>query len=211
SVARVVVTHPEIASVSEEKDGLHVHARSAGTTTLLVWDKAHNRVAFTVNVKGGSRGSSGSEAVREETVEVGTGELRTIELLQPVKRIAVGDPEIADVKVDGDSRLLVSGQSEGKTTVLVWLKDDTRVSYLAVVRQSASRQQFTLKVGEHRDMSDVIKGPVSRVAIGNPAIVEMVPKEHWAMELAGKAEGHTTFIVWPNEGPRVEYDVVVTR
>ena len=50
--------------------------------------------------------------------------------LGPVSRIAIGDPEICDVKIDAGFTLVLIGRSKGKTTFLVWRKDGERISYL---------------------------------------------------------------------------------
>jgi pilus assembly protein CpaC len=50
-------------------------------------------------------------------------------------RIALGDPSIAEVKIIGNNQILIIGQAEGKTTLLIWKSSGQRVSYLVVVRK----------------------------------------------------------------------------
>ncbi|WP_257459065.1 pilus assembly protein N-terminal domain-containing protein [Archangium lipolyticum] len=50
-------------------------------------------------------------------------------------RIAVGDPSIIEVKIIGNSQVLLIGQAEGKTTLLIWKSSGQRVSYLVTVRK----------------------------------------------------------------------------
>lgn len=63
---------------------------------------------------------------------VGTQKVITVPGIQ---RVAVGDPNIADVRTIGNNQLLIIGSSEGKTTLLVWKTSGQRISYLISVRK----------------------------------------------------------------------------
>ncbi|NOJ98393.1 BON domain-containing protein [Corallococcus coralloides] len=63
---------------------------------------------------------------------VGTQKVLTIPGLS---RVALGDPSIAEVKTLGTGQLLVTGNAEGKTTLLVWKSSGQRISYLVTVRK----------------------------------------------------------------------------
>lgn len=63
---------------------------------------------------------------------VGTQKVLTIPGLS---RVALGDPSIAEVKTLGTGQLLVTGNQEGKTTLLVWKSSGQRISYLVTVRK----------------------------------------------------------------------------
>src|SRR3954468_13432180 len=69
----------------------------------------------------------------DDTLAVKRGETKVVAFSE-ITRVAVGDPEIADVEVDGSNKLRVKGVSEGKTTLLVWTKDKARHSYLIDVK-----------------------------------------------------------------------------
>jgi len=71
------------------------------------------------------------------TVEAGVHKL----LRQPgaVKRVAVGDPEIADVTVLNGREVLVTGRKPGITSLLIWPKD------------GAAAQEYRLRVGPATD------------------------------------------------------------
>ena len=62
---------------------------------------------------------------------VGTQKVLTVPGIQ---RVAIGDPNVADVKTIGNNQLLIIGSTEGKTTLLVWKTSGQRVSYLVSMR-----------------------------------------------------------------------------
>jgi pilus assembly protein CpaC len=67
-------------------------------------------------------------------IALGVGEQRVIQLAD-VSRVAIGEPEIADVKqVGGGGELLLTGIGEGRTSLLVWRRNRARLSYLVTVR-----------------------------------------------------------------------------
>ncbi|MFL5387943.1 MAG: type II and III secretion system protein family protein [Myxococcales bacterium] len=74
------------------------------------------------------------------TINLGVGEQKTLSL-QNVARVAIGDPGIADVKqVGGGGELLLTGVGEGRTSLLVWLRNDQRLSYAISVRKQDPRE-----------------------------------------------------------------------
>jgi pilus assembly protein CpaC len=77
---------------------------------------------------------AGAAAAQDTTISLGVGTQRVI-TVQGINRIAVGDPSVADVKTIGNNQVLVIGQGEGKTTLLVWRSNGQRMSYLVIVRK----------------------------------------------------------------------------
>jgi pilus assembly protein CpaC len=74
------------------------------------------------------------------TISLGVGQQKII-TVSNVQRVAIGDPEIADVKqVGGGNELLVTGVAEGRTSLLVWRVNDSRISYLVVVRKQDPKE-----------------------------------------------------------------------
>jgi len=74
------------------------------------------------------------------TIQLGVGQQKTL-TLRNVQRVAIGDPEIADVKqVGGGNELLLTGVGEGRTSLLVWQRSDRRLSYAVVVRKQDPRE-----------------------------------------------------------------------
>ncbi len=67
-------------------------------------------------------------------IALGVGQQKVIQLAD-VSRVAIGEPEIADVKqVGGGGELLITGVGEGRTSLLVWRRNRGRLSYLVTVR-----------------------------------------------------------------------------
>ena len=63
---------------------------------------------------------------------VGTQKVLTVPGIQ---RVAIGDPAVAELRTIGNNQLLLVGQAEGKTTLLVWKTSGQRLSYLVTVRK----------------------------------------------------------------------------
>lgn len=58
-------------------------------------------------------------AYAEESVTLLIGEQKTVDV-QNVKRVAIGDPNVADVKVISENEMLVTGINSGNTTLTIW-------------------------------------------------------------------------------------------
>jgi|GEM_PF-3575804 len=83
--------------------------------------------------------AQGSPAAPSETISLKKGEVYTLQVKDLV-RIAVGDPETADISVDDkkDQKdtvgVRITGRKAGETTLLTWTKDGTRKAYKLVVQ-----------------------------------------------------------------------------
>ena len=79
---------------------------------------------------------AGSSALAQEgsTIALGVGTQKVV-TIPGITRIALGDPSIAEVKTIGNNQVLIIGQNEGKTTLLIWKSSGQRVSYLIAVRR----------------------------------------------------------------------------
>ncbi len=75
-----------------------------------------------------------ARAQESSTINLGVGTQKVI-TVPGTTRIALGDPNVAEVKVIGNNQILLQGQAEGKTTLLVWKSSGQRVSYLVTVRK----------------------------------------------------------------------------
>jgi pilus assembly protein CpaC len=78
----------------------------------------------------------GGNALAQEgsTIALGVGTQKVV-TIPGITRIALGDPSIAEVKTIGNNQVLIIGQAEGKTTLLIWKNSGQRVSYLIAVRR----------------------------------------------------------------------------
>ena len=68
----------------------------------------------------------------EERLQITIGESKIISVDAP-KKIAVGNPLIADVKVVSEKEFLLIGKSGGTTSLIVWDKDNNQVTSQVVV------------------------------------------------------------------------------
>jgi pilus assembly protein CpaC len=82
--------------------------------------------------------SQAAAPVSSDTTEitVGVGTQKVLSIQGRLKTIAIGDPETAGARTVGNE-ILVLGVKEGETTLLIWLEDGTRLSYLIKVRKRA--------------------------------------------------------------------------
>jgi Flp pilus assembly secretin CpaC len=76
-----------------------------------------------------------------ELLVLGVGLQRTMPA-QGVKRIAVGDPKIANVQSVSSKEILLTGVAEGRTSLIVWYSDDVRVSYAVKVLLKAIEEDL---------------------------------------------------------------------
>src|SRR5690554_5210078 len=55
-----------------------------------------------------------------ETITLGVSQQKVVKVPGGVQRVAIGDPEVADVRTIGTNEVLVTGVAEGRTTLLIW-------------------------------------------------------------------------------------------
>ena len=95
--------------------------------------------------------SASAEASRDAvTVDVGTQQLLRQKL--PIRRVAVANPEIADVSVINSRELLINGKNTGVTSLIIWSRDAKAapLSYKVTVA-SRSISGSTSDLLTHRD------------------------------------------------------------
>lgn len=71
-------------------------------------------------------------AARNTNLTVPLYKSRIVSVSSPVKRVSIGNPDIADVLILGTDELYVLGKDLGTTNVLLWDRNNTLVSALAV-------------------------------------------------------------------------------
>lgn len=98
---------------------------------------------------------AGGAALAQEstTIALGVGTQKVISA-PGVTRMSIGDPGVAEVKALGGSQVLVTGNAEGKTTLLMWKGTGQRLSYLVTVR----RQDPNEVISEIRKLLGEIEG-----------------------------------------------------
>ncbi len=138
---RVALGDDAIADVKTLGHGeLLVIGLAAGHTTLLVWKTgtpAPVRFDLTVTGPGLAPSAAAPTAPQDITpppsfspsLQVGQRTTRTALNLQ---RVAIGDPDIADLRVAGTA-LTLEGRHPGTTTVLLWFTDGHREQWVVTV------------------------------------------------------------------------------
>ncbi|MFP2962556.1 pilus assembly protein N-terminal domain-containing protein [Myxococcus sp. 1LA] len=76
--------------------------------------------------------ASGAPAVTEETVVVKKGAKHELKIPGMV-RIAIDDPEIADIEAAGKGVLRITGKQAGETALLVWVGPENKRSGYRIV------------------------------------------------------------------------------
>lgn len=104
-------------------------------------------------------------AAAQDIITVGVGQ-QTVRSVPGVQRIAVGDPDVAEVRVVG-SDVLISGVAEGRTTLLIWRAGGQRLSYMINVRAQDPKEI----VNEIRVLLGDIEGVSIRI-VGDRIYIE---------------------------------------
>lgn len=81
-----------------------------------------------------------------ETVKVGFGRSFVVVFAQPIRRVSIANPEIADVTVASPKQVLIIGKAYGATTMIIWDEADNFKFYNLVVHGEISYQQVMLQV-----------------------------------------------------------------
>lgn len=145
-MTRVAVGNPAVVDVKViAPNQLLLVGVQKGTTTVQVWRGDQHRDTFTVSVVDEelsglkpngpavplSSVSVGEDAANDLDLAVGAQKVLTIPGIQ---RVAIGDPDICDVKVNGNSQLRLIGVHKGVTTLIVWKTGGARLEYTIHVR-----------------------------------------------------------------------------
>ncbi len=64
---------------------------------------------------------SSLNAQNEDIVSMSAGESKTINYSEKISKVAIGDPEIADVKAITSYELLINAKKEGTTSLILWV------------------------------------------------------------------------------------------
>lgn len=81
-----------------------------------------------------------------QQVRIGVGHSEVLEFKQPVKRISIANPDVADATVTSPSQILVNGKALGSTSLIVWDEGERYTTYKLIVHSEASRNQVMLRV-----------------------------------------------------------------
>ncbi len=75
----------------------------------------------------------------------------------PITRVAVATPEIADVVVVSDRDVVINGKANGQTDIILWAGDRPRIHYRVTVRAPADRKMVLLAVRLAEVRKDVLR------------------------------------------------------
>ncbi len=131
-LARLAIGDPALAKVGPaDKNQVEVTGLAPGTTKLVAWNSSGDMTVYTVVVS--EPGKPAPSTPPDETVTLSKGGSQELKL-KDMKRVAVGDPGVADIKLNGKDTLQLSGLAAGETTLLVWTGDEQqlRVYHLVV-------------------------------------------------------------------------------
>lgn len=81
-----------------------------------------------------------------ETIKLGVGRSFVVVFEQPIRRVSIANPEIADVTVASPKQVLIIGKAYGVTTMIIWDEADNFRFYNLVVHGEMSYQQVMLQV-----------------------------------------------------------------
>jgi pilus assembly protein CpaC len=94
-----------------------------------------------IAVEGGEAGNA-----REEAMTVRMGQAEILDFAQPVKRVAISNPDVADATVISPTQLMVDGKAAGVTSMIVWRESGPYQKYRLTVREGAVQRQVMLHV-----------------------------------------------------------------
>ncbi|MFT3841778.1 MAG: pilus assembly protein N-terminal domain-containing protein [Myxococcaceae bacterium] len=208
SLERIAVGDDDTADVKTiGNDQLLVIAGDYGHTTLLVWAKG-KRQSVDIRVR------ATEHKFHKGDIEVEAGDQKALDVVG-IRRVAVGDDDIAEVKTIGDNELLVVGGKPGFTTMFIWTADGRRTQrdIRVLPSQKLSKVQsdepdLYLAVGIQKVLT--IPG-IQRVAIGDSGICDVKTIGNDQLLLIGAGEGTTTLLVWSANGARKSYTVHVPK
>lgn len=70
-----------------------------------------------------AQGATAAEAAATPTVTVDVGTQQLLRQKLPIRRVAVANPDIADVSVINSRELLINGKATGVTSLIIWTRD----------------------------------------------------------------------------------------
>ena len=193
-VTRIAIGEPKVADVTPRPATFELRGVAPGQTRLTVSSDKGER-NFPVAVR-----PVVSVARSVLVLERGTQRVFTVPALD---RVAVGNPDVVDVKPLGHGELLVIGRTVGSTNVLTWAKDATRHEYEIRVTEPRSPAGDESLLRIRLGFQKVLTFPgMSRIAVGDPSIADVKAIGNDQLLVLGVGRGKTTLLVWKNGGER---------
>lgn len=121
----------KIATVQVLSDSeVLVTGNSRGRTTISIKGAGRPDTVYELSVEATA---AVAQAKPTDMIVLGVGHQKSF-IAADVKRIAVGDPKIADVTVVDGKEILITGVAPGRTSLLVW-RGDVHLSYVLKVEE----------------------------------------------------------------------------
>lgn len=137
-------------------------------------------------------------AVDKRTLELKLGGSDLIKTTAPFTRVAVANPDIADVVVLSTSEIYVFGKKLGYTSMVLWEEDKDKTVLDVVVSldiTSLKKQLYEKFPGEKIDVQASETGVVLSGTVSGPEVVEQVirlTQTYLPKNAEGKEQGSTT-------------------
>jgi Flp pilus assembly secretin CpaC len=81
-----------------------------------------------------------------EIVKLKTGQSEILEYMEPVKRVSISDPKIADATVTSPHQILLNGKTVGNASMIVWDERENHIEYKLIVQNEVSEYKIRLRV-----------------------------------------------------------------
>ena len=82
----------------------------------------------------------------EVVLTIHLGKYEILDFDEPVKRVAIADPEIADATVTSSSQVILNGKTPGMTSLIVWTETESYTHYRLEVQSPPVLNQVMLRV-----------------------------------------------------------------
>jgi pilus assembly protein CpaC len=83
---------------------------------------------------------------RAEEIYIHLGQVRVLDYANPIKRISITTPEVADASVTSSRQILINGKTAGKTSLVIWDENEHFTIYPIIVRREPAPYQIQLNV-----------------------------------------------------------------
>ena len=135
---------------------------------LSVGISASQLLPAQVSAPAGHASSDKSQGSINDLVVI-AGRSVLVDCAQPVKRVAVGLGDFAEVLAVGRTEVLVNGKAPGETSMIIWEQDGSRQFFNVKVRPSAHDSIDRLE-GIRRELSNQLPGQALKVSSENGTI-----------------------------------------
>ncbi len=132
-------------------------------------------------------------AQEEETILMSSGESKIITFSEKIKKVAIGDPEVADVKTVSSYELLINAKSEGSTSLILWIGKEKTTKKIIVTKVDVSAV-----LSEIKTMLKGVKGISVNLRSGSVVLEGEIENEKDAViiqNIADKYKGQITNFV----------------